>query len=294
MKTVPGIPTPRTLAVASGRKVGFYEYGDPNGEPLFALHGVPSCGAGFDWTDEPARRRGIRVIAPDRPGVGLSDPLPRRPVIGYAAELASVADALGLDAFTVLGYSGGGPYACAVAHSLPDRLRAVGIAAGMGQVGVWAKTTDFETTDARFLEMAQRRPMLARAILRTVAASAKTMPKQAVASFAKELSPSDRVVLDSFDDPRTTMALFTQAFLRGARGVVDDYATLAQPWGFDVEAIRLPVLVWQGDADTMVPAVQSHELVRRLPNATLTVFPGEGHLAPVTHIDEILDALFPA
>jgi len=274
--------------------VGFYEYGDPNGEPLFALHGVPSCGAGFDWTDEPARQRGIRVIAPDRPGVGLSDPRPRRPVIEYAAELAAIADALGVDGFTVLGYSGGGPYACAVAYALPDRLRAVGIAAGMGQVGVWANTSDFETTDARFLDMAQRRPTLARAILRTVAASAKAMPKQAVASFAKELSPSDRVVLESLGDPRATMALFTQAFLRGARGVVDDYATLAQPWGFDVEAIRLPVLVWQGDADTMVPAVQSHELVRRLPDATLTVFPGEGHLAPVTHIEEILDALFAA
>jgi pimeloyl-ACP methyl ester carboxylesterase len=291
MKTIPGIPPARTVRVASGRTVGYYEYGDPAGTPLFALHGVPACGAGFDWADTPARERGIRVIAPDRPGVGLSDPLPRRPVVEYAGELLAIADAFGFDRFAVLGYSGGGPYACALAHGAPERLTKVGVAAGMGHVGVWAKTSDFETTDARFLDMSREHPWWARTILRTVSAMAKVSPKQSVATFAKELSATDREVLQGFGDPRVAIALFTQAFLRGARGVVDDYATLSQPWGFDVEQITLPLAVWQGDADTMVPTAHAHALVERVPHATLTVFPGEGHLATVTHIGEILDAL---
>jgi pimeloyl-ACP methyl ester carboxylesterase len=291
MKTIPGVPPVRTLRVEGGRSVGYYEYGDPTGAPLFALHGVPSCGAGFNWTDDAARERGLRVIAPDRAGVGISDPLPRRPVVDYAGELASIADAFGFDRFAVLGYSGGGPFAAAVAYGLADRLTSVGIAAGAGQIGVWAKTSDFETTDARFLGMSLRHPLLARAILRLVSSTAQASPKQAVASFARELSSSDREVLASLGDPRTTMSTFTHAFLRGARGVVDDYATLAQPWGFAVEDILLPVHVWQGDADTMVPVVQAHALVERLPDATLTVYPGEGHLAVITHIGEILDTL---
>ncbi len=291
MTTIPGIPPVRTVRVASGRTVGYYEYGDPAGAPLFALHGVPACGAGFTWADEPARVRGVRVIAPDRPGVGRSDPLPRRPVVEYVAELLAVADGLGFERFAVLGYSGGGPFACALAYGAPDRLTKVGVAAGMGQVGVWASASDFETTDARFLTMSQRRPWLARAILRTVCTMARVAPKQAVASFAKELSPRDRETLQALGEPRAGIALFTQAFLRGARGVVDDYAALAQPWGFDVERITVPLLVWQGDADTMVPLAHARALVERVPNATLTVFPGEGHLAPITHVDEILDAL---
>jgi pimeloyl-ACP methyl ester carboxylesterase len=291
MKTIPGIPPVRTVRVRSGRSVGYYEYGDPTGAPLFALHGVPACGAGFAWADEPARERGLRVIAPDRPGVGLSDPLPRRPVVEYTAELLDLADAFGFDRFAVLGYSGGGPYACALAHGAPERLSAVGVAAGMGQVGVWAEASDFETTDARFLDMSRKQPWLARTILRSVSTMAKASAKQSVATFAKELSPSDREVLQGLGEPRAAMALFTHAFLRGARGVVDDYATLSQPWGFDVEAITVPLPVWQGDADTMVPLAHAHALVERVPGARLTVFPGEGHLAPVTHIGEILDAL---
>jgi pimeloyl-ACP methyl ester carboxylesterase len=290
MQTIPGIPPVQTIRVESGRSVGYYEYGDPAGTPLFVLHGVPACGAGFAWADEPARERGLRVIAPDRPGIGLSDPLPRRAVVEYTAELLAVADAFGFDRFGVLGYSGGGPYACALAHGASERLTAVGVAAGMGQVGVWAQTNDFETTDARFLDMSRERPLLARTILRAVSGMAKLSPKQSVATFAKELSPSDREVLDGFGEPRAAMALFTHAFLRGARGVFDDYSTLSGPWGFDVEEIAVPLPVWQGDADTMVPIAHAHALVERVPNASLTVFPGEGHLAPVTHVAEILDA----
>ena len=64
---------PRTRDIGSGScDIGVYEYGDPNGEPVFALHGTPACGAGFDWTDIPARDRGLRIIAPDRPGIGRS------------------------------------------------------------------------------------------------------------------------------------------------------------------------------------------------------------------------------
>jgi pimeloyl-ACP methyl ester carboxylesterase len=271
--------------------VGYYDYGDPNGVPLFALHGTPSCGAGFDWVDEPAHERGIRVIAPDRPGVGLSDPLPPRPVVEYASDLADLADAFGLDRFAVLGYSGGGPYACAAAYALGPRLSAAGVAAGMGQIGVWATVDDFEGTDTRFLDMSRKRPWLARTLLRATSVAANAFPKQALASFAKELTPDEAEFMRSVDDPRPVMALFTHAFLRGARGVVDDYAALAQPWGFDVEAIDVPVQVWQGDADTMVPLAHAHELVARVPKATLTVWPDEGHLALINHVGDVLDDL---
>jgi pimeloyl-ACP methyl ester carboxylesterase len=87
------------------------------------------------------------------------------------------------------------------------------------------------------------------------------------------------------------MALFTQAFLNGTRGVVDDYSALARPWGIDLSAVSVPVRIFHGDADQMVPLRHSEELARRLPNAEMVTWAGAGHLGAVTHVADILDWL---
>lgn len=107
-------------------------------------------------------------------------------------------------------------------------------------------------------------------------------------SFEKELSPSDRAVAASYESPAEAMALFTQAFLRGSRGVVDDYRAIAGPWNLDLAAIAVPVRIFQGTDDSMVPARHSKELAQRVPGADLVEWPGEGHLATVGHADEVL------
>jgi pimeloyl-ACP methyl ester carboxylesterase len=120
---------------------------------------------------------------------------------------------------------------------------------------------------------------------------ARMSPKSAAKSFAKQLSESDRQVIDDLGTPAEAMALYTQAFLRGARGVVDDYRAIGQPWGVDIAAITAPLKVFQGDADPMVPARHSRELAQRVRGAELVIWPGEGHLGTVTHVGEILDCL---
>ena len=90
------------MDLPDGTVVGLYEYGDPSGSPVFAFHGTPSCGAGFNWTDEPAQARGQRVLAPDRPGIGTSGGPPLATVADYPGRIAALADALGIDRFAVL------------------------------------------------------------------------------------------------------------------------------------------------------------------------------------------------
>lgn len=282
-------PEPREVSVA-GCVVGVYEYGDPAGAPVMVLHGTPACGAGFAWADEPARARGLRLVAPDRPGVGISSPIDSYTVADYPAQLAALADALNIDRFAVWGYSGGGPYAVACA-TLTDRVTTAAIAAGMGQIGVWAKADDFEKTDRQMLGLSVSRPALARVILGITGRLARMSPKSAVKSFAKQLNESDREIIPTLGTPAEAMALFTGAFLRGARGVVADYAALARPWGVAVERIEIPVAVFHGDADTMVPLRHSEELVARVPTARLTVWPSAGHLGTVAHVGDVLDAL---
>src|SRR4249920_3587779 len=110
----PRVPAPREVN-AVGEIVGVYEYGDPDGAPVMVFHGTPACGAGFAWADEPARVRGLRLIAPDRPGVGLSSRIASWTVADYPQLVTALADTLGVDRFAVWGYSGGGPYAAACA-----------------------------------------------------------------------------------------------------------------------------------------------------------------------------------
>jgi pimeloyl-ACP methyl ester carboxylesterase len=275
----------------AGAVVGVYEYGAPDGRAVFVFHGTPACGAGFAWADEAARTRGLRLLAPDRPGVGRSTPKSGYAVGEYPAMVAALADTLAIDRFAVWGYSGGGPYAMVCAATLGDRVTAAAIAAGMGQVGAWATFADFEKTDREMLGLAQRHPAIARVMLGFAGRAARWSPKIALKSFEKQLSPSDRAVMTQLGDPRDAMVLFTNAFERGARGVVDDYIALAKPWNVDLAQTRAPVWIFHGDADSMVPLAHSQALATRVPNARLVVWPGEGHLGTISHAGDILDVL---
>ncbi len=108
----------QSLSLGDGRKIGYAEYGDPDGLPVIALHGTPGSRFMFALTDEGARARGLRVIAPERPGYGRSDFHRFETLADTASDVEALADALGLDRFALMGMSGGGPHAVAAAHLL--------------------------------------------------------------------------------------------------------------------------------------------------------------------------------
>jgi pimeloyl-ACP methyl ester carboxylesterase len=289
-------PPPRVVYTAAGRAVGCYAFGDPDGKPVFALHGTPACGATFVFLDACARAAHVRVIAPDRPGIGQSDrwPTPDYRVASYPTELAATADALEIDEFAVLGYSGGGPYALAVADALADRVNAVALVGGAGQVGVWADRRDFELIDRELTLLSTRLPSAASITLWLSARFAHLFPAGALWFTQIGMSQSDRAAFARFDSSRAALALFTRAFARGTRGVVADYAALAQPWGFDIADLQqraTPIHCWHGDTDDIVPLRHTEELIARVPRIDLTIWPGVGHLAFVERANEIVEWL---
>ena len=201
----------------------------------------------------------------------------------------ALADTLGLDSYSVLGYSGGGPYAVACHARSTSRVQAVAICAGIGQIGDgWAKGDEFEKTDAQMLDLAVRRPRRARLTMAIAARAAKLSPKGAMKALLQQMSATDRDVFGTLGPPRKAMRLFTEAFSVGAAGVVADYAALAQPWGFGLAPNHIPLSVWHGADDPSVPLAHSQILAMRL-GAPLTVWSGEGHFGLVTHIGDVLD-----
>src|SRR6266581_1142889 len=134
------MPAVRRIQLADGRWAAYAEYGLRDGHPLVFLHGFPGSRHAGALLDEAARRMGVRVVAPERPGIGFSSPRPSRSLLDYARDLEQIADRLGFNRFALVAESGGGPYALASAYAVPERLSCVSLVGGLGPVGSAAAT----------------------------------------------------------------------------------------------------------------------------------------------------------
>ena len=152
----------QTLPLRDGRNLGFAVYGDPGGKPEFFLHGLPGSRLSARIADKVAARLGIRIIALDRPGFGLSDFKPGRTIADWPDDLVEAADILGADRFPVIGLSGGGPYAAACAFSIPYRLTSVAIVSGMGPLHTPGASDGMRRSGRVFFTLAPRLPWITR------------------------------------------------------------------------------------------------------------------------------------
>lgn len=258
---------------------------------MLLFHGTPACAAGWLFADGPARELGVRAIAPDRPGIGASSFQPGRRLLGYPADVSGLADALGFEEFAVLGWSAGGPYALACAYRLPDRVTTAGCVAGAGPLDGPGAMADLNAQDRRVVELGRRSPAAVRVLLAASAAAVRHAPALTVRWTEGQLSEAERGELRRNQDALGDRRFFLDAFQQGARGAAEDYRIYGEPWGFDPGEIRVPVRLWSGDADTLVPLRHAELLAGRIPGATLEVVPGAGHLLPYDHIGVELGAL---
>lgn len=280
----------RTVRLPGGRVLGYAEYGDPRGAVLISCHGGLSSRLDIRGCDAAARAAGVRVISPDRPGVGLSPRQPGRSLLDWPADVAGLADALGVERFMMLGWSAGGPYAAACAFALPGRVSTVGLVAS--SLPPSAATGDTSMMDRLFTYWSVRAPWADRIAFRAMGGLARLAPATFHALALMALDKPSRALVRGVPP-----ALHSGAIAEGLRdpaGVVDEYRILGSEWGFAPEEISQPVQLWQGDADNFVPAGWSDWLAARIPHARLTRCPGEGHFLALARYPEIFTALLAA
>ena len=273
-----------------GRALGYAEFGQAGGSPLVFCHGFPSSRLGGALLDADARALGVRVIAPDRPGHGLSDFKRWRRVAHWAADVASLADALDLDRFVVLGVSTGGPYAAACAALLPLRVRAAGIASG------WAPPNAPKTKPGARLPfvpaLGRHVRLLRRFSLSRAAKRLATDGLKAVEKVTRDAPAVDRAAVADEALRRALVDDMREAFRQGARGPARDARIVSRRWGFKPEEIRVPVWLWHGQEDRNVPPALARFLSERIPGSRTTFYRADGHLSTfVGHVSEILGAL---
>jgi pimeloyl-ACP methyl ester carboxylesterase len=262
---------PAELTLPDRRRLAWFERGDPAGAVVFAFHGLPGSRLQAHPDDGIARSAGARVIHIDRPGFGRSDPQPGRQLADWAADVGAVADHLRIDRFTVVGVSGGGPFACACACWLGARVARAAIISGVGPPGTmtlsksWLVRTGF------------RIPWLAALPLAITARIAVRSPGFCLDRLLEQLPPCDREILCRPEIRAMMLQDTAEAFRSGCAGFLQDLQLEASPWGLALERISCPVRLWHGDADTTVPVAATERLAALLPNATVSITPDAGH-----------------
>ncbi|MEK8142527.1 alpha/beta hydrolase [Streptomyces sp. M10(2022)] len=131
------------MRTADGRHLMVECQGDPQGRPVFLLHGMPGSRLGPAPRGMVLYQRNMQLIAYDRPGYGGSDRLPGRRVVDVVEDVRAIADSLGLDRFAVVGRSGGAPHALACAALMPERVTRTAALVGLapGTPRAWTGST---------------------------------------------------------------------------------------------------------------------------------------------------------
>jgi pimeloyl-ACP methyl ester carboxylesterase len=236
---------------------------------------------------------GARVVSVDRPGIGRSTDVNGRTLSSAAADVGALADQLGVERFAVLGHSAGGPYAAACAAVLGDRVRALGIACGFAPMDRAGATAGTNRRMAKAAPMLRRMPWMARLATSSLPKQyAKDPAKAFEKQFGRDLPACDAQALRSDEVRQALLDAAVEATRQGAKPLaVEMQLTFSRPWDIDLASITAPTHLWYGSDDTITPPQMGSYLASQIPQSTVTVFEGEGHMAAFEHWREIITAL---
>ncbi len=312
-----------THRLPDGRILAFREFGDPDGDPIFHAHGVPSSRLEGALLDDAARRHGFRVISTDRPGIGGSTHLPGRRLLDYPRDISSLADALGLARFGVMGASGGGAHTAVCAYAIPERLTVnVTVCPFTSFAEFPAPETLLSGAEAVTWRMARISPALVFAMCGSMALAVRGLGKRyekwaATAAsnaegpdgeVARSLQPgklprpltrkevsmflpsADAYFHASHPEKMATMGRVTaEAFAQGGRGVAVDTMIQYSDWGFRLADLRGRIDLFHGTEDTLVPFEFGRFIADRAPHCELHALEGWGHFITLKSPDLVFE-----
>ena len=284
-------PMSESMTLSDGRTLGFQGLGDPSGKALLFFHGTPGSRLGVSETDLLAQIPGVRLVTPERPGYGISDPKPDRVLLDWARDVAELADHLGVQKFAVGGESGGGPHALACAYALKDRVTVALVLSSPSPTGFQGATDGMSMGNRLGLLLQRFAPWLVRRMMRSYALKFEKDPEGFLDAVALQMAPSDRELLASRSFRDATIRDLREAYRPGGDGQAVDgaLAMTGRDWGFDLREITVPVYLWHGEEDRLVSMQMARHLATTIPTCTARFVPGTGHLLSVhpTVIEEL-------
>ena len=279
------------IILRDGRTLGYADYGDPQGKPVFLFHGIPGSRLMQHPDASIALNGNVRFIVPDRPGMGLSDYMPGRKLLDWPADIEELSNALEIEKFSVAGISGGGPYAAACGFIIPQRLIKIGLISGVGPANAPGVLKGMLSSNRMGYSVGRWMPWILWRIVFDMYYGRVQHHPEKLAQMQDEEPETDQVIFNKPGVRQTFINNFGEAFRQGTTGVARDGWILARPWEFSLEEIPTPVFLWQGEADVVVTPAMGRYMATLFPNCQAEFLPGEGHLLYITHWERIIKTL---
>ena len=281
-----------TIALADGRSIAYADFGPRDGRPLVYLHGHPGSRIDLGRHDlvQTLVEAGYRLIGLDRPGFGGTRFVPKRTFNDWAEDMDEAADRLELERFALLSLSAGGMFALAYAARSPGRLDAVCLLSPSAPADMPGWRQSWRRDIRTLIGINHRAPALGRALLRANARGMRT-ESGAVKGFSRFLrSAADDETLRAIPDAALRFA--EEANRQGPAAFVEhSRRQLDWPLGFRLEDVTIPVTLFHGDADNLVPISHSRFIAEHLPDAVLEEVSGHGHAPTARVLTMIAEAL---
>jgi pimeloyl-ACP methyl ester carboxylesterase len=282
---------PGVIILPDQRQLAYAEYGAPDGIPIIGCHGTPGSRLMMRMADSTAKAHGLRIIAPDRPGYGLSSKNRNAELMSWPEDIRVLVDKLRIDRFVTLGVSGGAPYALATAWAMPDRVRLAAVVSGLAPVDQDEVLDSLNPRRAAVMRRTRGGSLLLKVMLMLGGRGWRYAPSAMMHKIASLAPEAEQRVLADEGTRDAMLESFREAFRRGSDGVSADLNAFARPWGFALDEIRVPTLLWHGLADRIVPPGMGEYLKSRIPDCTATLVEEGGHYWVVKNIESVISAL---
>lgn len=271
----------KSMVLSDGRRLGYWGYGDQTGTPIMLFHGTPGSRVWFLEDDQMAKAMGIHLISTDRPGYGLSTYQKNRTILDWAVDIEELATHLGLTRFSVLGVSGGGPFAAACALALPERIHHTALVSSATpfRKGKAPKEMTKENRIAFFLTkyfpwVIRKANLAQKRMLEKNPAKYKS---SMLSASHRHLSEWDREMLKEASNVEISYYHAREAYRQGVEGVIYETQLLSKDWGFEVSDIRTPIKIWHGEKDTLSPVSEMRKLAKQMTVTDMIVVKEGGH-----------------
>ncbi|PCJ94798.1 MAG: hypothetical protein COA50_10415 [Flavobacteriaceae bacterium] len=290
-ETMYSTKTDNSIILKDGRTLAYAEYGDPDGLPMFYFHGGQESRLSSNFMDSTANSLNIRIIAPERPGIGLSSFQKDRSFLNYPNDIAQLANHLGIATFSVFGLSGGSPHVLACAYVFPERLQKIAIVSGTaphnykGKLkGMW-----FPVKLIHWFANSKKDKNL-RGFIKNDYEALAQKPEKRLKQLQRFLPKPDRELLKA--KPQYGIDFIKgslESYRQGTDAVVQEWKLYVADWGFAIKEIEPKINLWYGDKDKMTPKYRGLHLHKLLPNSKLHLLEDEGHFSLLrNHLEAIL------
>ncbi len=263
--------------------------GEQGAAPVLLCHGLADSRLSARLFTQAARELGWRIVAPDRPGTGGTDPRRLRRLADWAEDAALVLDGVRAEPAALPGISAGGPFAAACAARIPGRVRSLTLICPLGPPGWPAR--EMAPGERLSSGVARHAPAFGSWSLGRLAALARRSPWLFPCLATSELPGTDRRAIAQPGMRDAFLVSYAEAFRRGSRGVAQDLRVLTRPWGFQLGSITVPTSIHHGDADMTVPPRHARLYAEAIPGAQLQRYPGHGHFSILAAARDMLAPL---